>query len=98
MHNNKILSFEEFVQQGTGEMGQEMDQDMGNGADMPQDGMDQALLPAPAEEIEGGDTEPNVPNNMQDDSEEGTSDVDPNIEVETSANDIEAHTDENDGF
>jgi hypothetical protein len=94
MDTNKILSFEEFVQQGTGEMGHEMD----HTAEMPQGGEDQALLPAPAEEVEGDETEHNVPNNMQDDSEEGTSDVDPNIEVETSANDIEAHTDENDGF
>lgn len=94
MDTNKILSFEEFVQQGTGEMGHEMD----HAAEMPQGGEDQALLPAPAEEVEGGETEHNVPNNMQDDSEEGTSDNEPNIEVETSANDIEAHTDENGGF
>ena len=86
MDNNKILSFEEFVQNGSGEMNQT--------AEMPKEitGEEPLGLPAPEETPETGETEHNVPNNMIED--EPTEDEAPEASVEIEGSDeIESHID-----
>jgi hypothetical protein len=87
--NNTILSFEEFTKQQTGgEMGTDQTPEVSTELT----GEEPLALPAPAEEPMTGDTEHNVPTNMMDDEPAGN---EPNIEVETGADAVDAHTDEN---
>jgi hypothetical protein len=55
-------------------------------------GEEPLALPAPAEEPMAGNTDHNVPTNMMDDEPAGN---EPNIEVETGADAVDAHADEN---
>lgn len=85
MSDNKILSFEEFVNQGAaGETDASME--------TPMMGSDSENLPVPAEEITADDTEHNVPNNMIEDetAEENAPEADVKIE---GSDDVEQHID-----
>lgn len=93
MSDNKILSFEEFISNGAndnvaGEVNPTIDAQI--------DG-DSENLPVPAEEVETGETEHNVPNNMIEDepateeTEEGEApEADIQIEAE---DDVDKHVD-----
>lgn len=93
MSDNKILSFEEFINNGanaeaTGEVNPAIDNQI--------DG-DSENLPVPAEEVETGETEHNVPNNMIDDEpatdETGEGEA-PEADVQIEAeDDVDKHVD-----
>jgi hypothetical protein len=88
MSDNKILSFEEFTKSNnaTGDM---------TGDNYPsQDDFsgDADQLPAPAEEVETGETDRNVPNNMVDYVEDDEAEPKADVQIEAD-DDIDQHLD-----
>jgi hypothetical protein len=86
MSDSKILSFEDFINQGAeGETQVSMETPMG--------GSDSDNLPVPAAEIETGETDRNVPNNMiEEPAEEEAPEADVELEA-TADDDIDQHVD-----
>lgn len=84
MSDSKILSFEDFINQGAeGETQVSME--------TPMPDADSDNLPVPAEEVETGDSDHNVPNNMIDEPAENDA---PEADVELEANDdVDQHVD-----
>ena len=89
MSDNKILSFEEFVNQG--EAG-ETSVSMENPTETPEIGADSENLPVPAEEVNPDDVEHNVPNNMIEDEPAETDVPEADVEIE-SDDDVDQHVD-----
>lgn len=88
MSDNKILSFEEFTKSNnaTGDM-------TGDNYPNRDDFSGEAdQLPAPAEEVETGETERNVPNNMADYAEDGETEPKADVQIEAD-DDIGQHLD-----
>lgn len=88
--SNKILSFEEFVTKQSGEAGPELTPANTE--------FDQDTTPAPAETpAEGEGDDQNLSVNMMGSEETGDeADKDKaDVEIEASANDVDAHTEEN---
>lgn len=86
MSDSKILSFEEFVNQGAaGETDGAMD--------TPMMGSDSENLPVPAEPVNPDDSEQNVPNNMIEEEPIDNEAPEADVEVEGSADDMEQHVD-----
>lgn len=84
MSDNKILSFEEFINQG--EAGS-ADVSM----ETPEIDSTSDNLPVPAQEVTGEEPEHNVPNNMIEEPAEGEA---PNADVEIEASDdVDQHID-----
>jgi hypothetical protein len=86
MSDNKILSFEEFVNQGSAG---ETEISMEN----PTMGSDSDNLPVPAQEVETGDSDHNVPNNMIDDEPAENDAPEADVEIEATADDVDQHVD-----
>lgn len=86
MSDNKILSFEEFVNQGAaGETDVTMETPIGD--------TDSENLPVPAEEVAPEETEHNVPNNMIDDEPAEDENPEAEVEIEGSTDDVDQHVD-----
>lgn len=82
MSDSKILSFEEFVNQG-------ISGETDCAKDTPMMGSDSENLPVPAEPVNSDDSEQNVPNNMIEEESIDNEASEAEVEVEGSADDME---------